>query len=57
MNATFRDIALFVVGMAGIAHETLISAHAQQSLLIVFAAMVGLPFVIRGERKNGNATS
>lgn len=55
MNKTVRDIALFITGIAGIAHETLIAHTAQQSLLIVFAAMIGLPFVIRGDegRRNG----
>lgn len=38
-----RDILLFVFGAAGVAHETLIAAVERPTLLILFAAMMGLP--------------
>lgn len=41
--APIRDIALFVFGLAGIAHETLIARAERPSLLLLFAAMLGLP--------------
>lgn len=49
-----RDIALFVAGLAGVAHETL-AAHAERpTLLLLFAAMLGLPAFLRAdEKRNG----
>ena len=38
-----RDGVLFVVGMIGIAHETFVSKVDRPGLLVLFAAMVGLP--------------
>lgn len=38
-----RDILLFVLGALGVAHETLIAAVDRPTLLILFAAMMGLP--------------
>lgn len=42
-----RDIALFVGGLAGVAHETLIAAKERPTLLILFAAMLGLPAFLK----------
>lgn len=49
-----RDIILFIAGMSGVAHETF-TAHAERpTLLILFAAMMGLPAFLRtDEKKNG----
>ena len=38
-----RDITLFLGGLAGIVHETVISHLERPTLLLLFAAMVGLP--------------
>lgn len=38
-----RDLLLFFGGMAGAIHETLISGAERPTLLILFAAMMGLP--------------
>lgn len=42
-----RDILLFSGGMLGVLHETLISATERPTLLILFAAMMGLPAFLR----------
>lgn len=46
-----RDILLFVGGMTGIGFETVSAKPVNQSLLIVFAAMCGLPAFLRGDEK------
>jgi hypothetical protein len=38
-----RDIILFLAGLGGVIHETLIAAAERPTLLILFAAMMGLP--------------
>lgn len=42
-----RDGLLFVVGLAGIIHEMLFSTTQRSDLLVLFAAMVGLPAFLR----------
>jgi hypothetical protein len=43
----FRDVGLFVGGLAGVAHETLLTKAERPTLLILFAAMMGLPAFLR----------
>ena len=38
-----RDSILFVAGLAGIGYETLAQAGERPTLLLLFAAMAGLP--------------
>lgn len=46
---------LRLAGMIGIAHETLIAKTDRPTLLLLFAAMIGLPsFLKADERRNGN---
>lgn len=45
-----RDVVLMAAGLAGVAHETVIYQGERPSLLILFAAMLGLPALLR---KNG----
>lgn len=42
-----RDIVLFTGGLLGVVHETLISSVERPTLLILFAAMMGLPAFLR----------
>lgn len=42
-----RDVVLFVMGAAGIVHETVFTRQERPVLIILFAAMVGLTGVIR----------
>lgn len=42
-----RDVVLFVLGTAGIVHETVIAERERPVLIVLFAAMVGLTGVIR----------
>lgn len=46
-----RDGVLFVVGLAGIAHETVVMNAERPSLLVLFAGMVGLPAFIRKDER------
>ena len=46
-----RDSVLFIVGLLGVAHETLISKADRPTLLLLFAAMVGLPAFISSDAK------
>lgn len=42
-----RDILLFFGGLAGVFHETAIAVGERPTLLILFAAMMGLPAFLR----------
>jgi choline-glycine betaine transporter len=47
-----RDILLFVGGLAGVFHETVLATGAERpTLLILFAAMMGLPAFLRQDDK------
>jgi len=49
-----RDSVLFVVGILGIAHETLLSNGVERPyLLLLFGAMCGLPLFLRADERNG----
>lgn len=56
-----RGIVLFLAGLAGIGYETFAAHGERPTLLILFAAMVGLPAFLSvderkksaGEKKNG----
>jgi hypothetical protein len=46
-----RDGTLFILGLFGIAHQTLIAESDRPTLLLLFAAMIGLPaFLNKDER-------
>ncbi len=42
-NILNRNIVLFTGGLAGVGHETLLTHAERPTLLILFAAMMGLP--------------
>lgn len=47
-----RDGVLFVAGLAGVAYETIVTGGDRPTLLLLFAAMMGLPaFLQRDEEK------
>lgn len=46
-----RDAVLFLAGLAGVAHQTLVAPAPSESLLILFAAMMGLPAFLPGRPK------
>lgn len=51
-----RSGILFVVGIVGIAYETLVDNGEKPTLLLLFAAMIGLPAFLSVDdrrRKNG----
>jgi hypothetical protein len=45
-----RDVVLFVVGILGIAYQTVVAASPDPSLLLVYAAMCGLPIVLHKDQ-------
>lgn len=49
-----RDIFLFFAGIAGAAHEVVLTNTERPTLLILFAAMMGLPAVLRQDGKGGS---
>lgn len=46
-----RDTLLFVFGLAGAAHETLVAVAERPTLLILFAGMMGLPAFLRADER------
>lgn len=46
-----RDIVLFFSGLAGVFYETVISVSERPTLLLMFAAMMGLPAFLRTDEK------
>lgn len=44
-----RDVVLFVCGLAGVLHETIASTTERPTLLLMFAAMMGLPAFLRSD--------
>jgi hypothetical protein len=48
----FRDIVLFFGGLAGVFHETVLASAERPTLLILFAAMMGLPAFLRTDEKD-----
>lgn len=57
MKSWLRDTILFVGGLAGIAHETVIAKSERPSLLLLFAAMVGLPAFLRSDESRRGSGS
>lgn len=47
-----RDGVLFLSGLVGIAHETLVAKSERPTLLFAFMAMVGLPAFLRADEKS-----
>jgi glucose dehydrogenase len=48
-GAQVKAALLFVGGMAGAAYETLWQAAERPTLLVLFGAMMGLPFFLRAD--------
>ena len=46
-----RATVVFVAGLAGMAHQTLIEGADRPTLLIIYAGMLGLPAFLRGDEK------
>lgn len=51
MWKTARDAILFFSGLAGVAHQTLVAPTPHESLLVLFAAMMGLPAFLRADER------
>lgn len=47
-----RDIVLFSAGLAGVFHETVIVTTERPTLLLLFAAMMGLPAFLRTDERS-----
>lgn len=46
-----RDMILFFGGLGGVAHETFLASTDRPELLIVFAAMMGLPAFLQADQR------
>lgn len=46
-----RNTVLLVIGLLGVAHETLVNSTDRPTLLLLFAAMIGLPAFINQDEK------
>lgn len=46
-----RDVILFFGGLAGVFNETVLTTTERPTLLILFAAMMGLPAFLRSDAK------
>jgi hypothetical protein len=44
-----RDTILFIGGLVGIFHEMVFAHSDRPTLLVLFAAMIGLPLFLRGD--------
>lgn len=51
-----RSVILFVAGLAGIAHQTLVATQESPTLLILFAAMIGLPAFLNKDESHAAQT-
>ncbi len=48
-----RNTVLFIGGLLGVAHETLVRDVDRPTLLLLFAAMIGLPAFIGADERKG----
>lgn len=48
----FRSMLLFVGGLGGVAYVTVIDQTDRPTLLILFAAMMGLPLFLRSDERH-----
>lgn len=46
-----RDIVLFLSGLAGVYHEVVMTTTERPTLLLLFAAMMGLPAFLRTDER------
>lgn len=49
-----RDVVLFTCGLIGVAHETVVQNGERPALLVLFAAMMGLPLYLQKDKGNGS---
>ena len=47
-----RDAVLFITGLVGVIHEALYVEKPRETLLLLFAAMMGLPAFLRWDEQN-----
>lgn len=50
-SGALRDWIMFLGGLAGTAHETLVSQVDRPGLLLIYAGMMGLPAAIGADRR------
>lgn len=50
-----RDLIIFALGCVGFIHELLRDGDERTQILILCAAAMGLPFIIRGDEKRQEA--
>lgn len=50
----FRDIILFFSGLGGVVHETFFQSVDRPELLVMFAAMMGLPAFLQADNRTNS---
>ena len=50
----WRDVILFLFGIGGVTHETLSGVPERPTLLLLFAACMGLPLFLRADERGSN---
>jgi len=51
---SLRDILMFCIGTAGIGYEAIVQSSERLNLLILYGALLGLPYIFKSdEKKNG----
>ena len=49
----WRDIILFFSGLGGVVYEAVARDAARPTLLMLYAAMLGLPAALQAKKRNG----
>jgi hypothetical protein len=52
-----RDTVLFISGLIGVAHQTIVAKAEKPTLLLLFGAMIGLPAFLRGDESKSKSKS
>lgn len=55
LSKVFRDLAMFILGAYAFWHELAREGAERPQILIMSAAMMGLPLIIRGDEKRQEA--
>lgn len=51
MDRNLRDALLFAAGLLGTVHETVVAIEPREVLIVMFAAMMGLPLFLRSDER------
>lgn len=49
-----RDILMFLIGASGVAYEALVMKTERPTLLLLYGALMGLPYIMNRDEKNSD---